>query len=71
MCKARTTFYLFRQAGLLGLTFYGSVLTRLPSWLGMVNAGWLNSKRSEISLQLKFIIFQGRSTNKAAFLPGL
>ena len=36
----------------------------------MVNAGWFGSMRSEILLQMKFIIFQGCPTKQAAFLPG-
>ena len=36
----------------------------------MVDAGWLGSMRSEICLQMKFIIFQGCPTKQAAFLPG-
>ena len=38
------------------LTIYGSVLARLLSWQGMVNAGWLSSMQSEIFLQIQFII---------------
>ena len=36
----------------------------------MVNVGWLCSMRSEILLQMKFIIFQGCLTKQAAILPG-
>ena len=39
--KPRTTLYPFWQPGPPGLTFYGSGLECLPSWLGMVNADWL------------------------------
>ena len=70
MYKARTTFYLFWQAGPAALTFYRSVLVRLQSWLGMLNAGWLIFMWSEIFFQIKFIIFQGFPTDQAAFLPG-
>ena len=42
----------------------------LPSWLGMMNAGWLSSMRSEVSLQMKFIIFQGCPTKRGASLLG-
>ena len=62
VCKPRTTTYPLWQPGLPGLAFYGSGLACLPSWLGMVNADWLCSMRSEIFLQMKFIIFQGCPT---------
>ena len=62
VCKPRTTTYPLWQPGPPGLAFYGSGLACLPSWLGMVNAGWLCSMRSEIFLQMKFIIFQGCPT---------
>ena len=52
------------------LGFYGSGLASLPSWLGMVNTGWLSSIRSEIFLQMKFIIFQRCPIRQAVFLPG-
>ena len=48
--KPRTTLYPFWQPGPPGLTFYGSGLECLPSWLGMVNADWLYSIRSKIFL---------------------
>ena len=69
MCKPRTTFYLLWQAGLPGLAFYESWLACLLSCLWMVNRGLLGSIWSEIFLQIKFIIFQGCPTKKAAFLP--
>ena len=50
MCKLRTTFYLLWRAGPPGLAFYGSGLACLPSWLEMMNAGWLGSMQSEIFL---------------------
>ena len=52
------------------LELYGSGLASLQNWLEIVNAGWLGSLRSEISLQMKFIIFQGCPIKPAAFLPG-
>ena len=58
------------QAGSSWLEFYGSGLASLPSWLEMVNAGWLGSIRSEIFLQMKFIIFQGCPIKQAVFSPG-
>ena len=39
----------------------------LPRLLGMMNAGRLNSMRSEIFFQMKFVIFQGCLTKQAAF----
>ena len=50
------------------LAFYGSGQACLLSWLGMVNSGLLSSMRSEIFLQMKFIIFQGCPTKQPAFL---
>ena len=38
--------------------------------LGTVNAGWLHIMRSEILLQMEFIIFQACPTKQAAFLLG-
>ena len=70
MYMPRTTFYLLWWAYPPGLAFHGSGLACLPSWLGMVNVGWLCSMRSEIFLQMKFIIFQGCPTKQVAFLPG-
>ena len=70
VCKPRTTTYPLWQPGPPGLAFYGSGLACLPSWLGMVNAGWLCSMWSEIFLQMKFIIFQGCPTKQAAVLAG-
>ena len=68
VCKPRTTSHNLWQPGPHGLAFYVSGLACLPSWLGMVNAGWLCSTQSEIFLQMKFIILQGCSTKQAAFL---
>ena len=70
MCMPGTIFYLLLQACPPGLAFHGSGLACLPSWLGMVNVGWLCSMGSEIFLQMEFIIFQGCPTKQAAFLPG-
>ena len=70
MCQPRPTFYLLWWAGPSGLAFYGSGPGCLLNWLMMVNAGWLGSMRSEIFLQMKFIIFQGCSTKQVALLPG-
>ena len=61
-CKPRTDW-------LASIGFYGSGLARLPSWLGMVNASWLGSIRSEIFLQMKFFIFQGCPIKQASLLP--
>ena len=57
-----------KQDGPPALAFYGSGQACLLSWLGMVNSGCLSSMRSEIFLQMKFIIFQGCPTKQAAFL---
>ena len=70
MCQPRTTLYLLWLAGPSGLPFYGSGLVSLLSCVGIVNASWLSSIRSNISLQMKFIIFRGCFTKQAAFFPG-
>ena len=70
LCKPRTTLFLLCRAGLPRLAFYGKGLACSPSWLRMVIAGWLGSMRSEIFLQMKFIIFQGCPTKQVAFLAG-
>ena len=44
-----------------------SKLACLPSWLGLMNAGWLGSIRSEIFLQIKFIIFKAVPSNRLPF----
>ena len=67
MCKPRITFYLFWQVGPPGLEFCGSVLARLLSWLGMLNAVWLDSIRSENFSQIKVIIFDSCLTRQATF----
>ena len=69
MCESRATFDLLWWASPPRLAFYRSGPACLLSWLGMMNAGWLGSIRSEIFLQMKFIIFQGHTTKQAAFLP--
>ena len=69
ICKPRTTTYSLWQSGLPGLAFHGSGLACLTSWLGMVNAGWLCSMRSEIFLQMKFIIFQSCPTKPGQPAP--
>ena len=70
MCKPRTTFHLLWWTWPSGLTFYGGGAAYLLSWIGMANAGWLGSMRSEIFFQMKFTIFQGCSTKEDAFLSG-
>ena len=62
MCMPWTTTYPLWQPGPPGLTFYGSGLACLSSWMGMVNADWLCSMRSGVFLQIKFIIFKGCPT---------
>ena len=71
VCKPRTTLYPLWQPDPPGLAFYGSGLACLPSWLGMVYAGWLYSMRSKIFLQMKFIIFQGCPTKLPFYLGSL
>ena len=71
VCKPRTTTNPIWQPGPPGLAFYGSGLVCLPSWLGVTNAGWLCSMRSEIFLQMKFIIFQGYPTKLPFYLGSL
>ena len=67
----RTTTYPLWRPGPPGLTFYGSGLACLPSWVGMVNAGWLCSMRSEIFLKMKVIIFWGCPTELPFYLGSL
>ena len=65
MCKPTTS----THAGCLTcIRIYGSELTHLPSWLTMVNAGWVSSMKWEIFSQMKFIIFQSCPTKEAALL---
>ena len=45
----------------------GSGLACLPSWLGMINTGWLGSIQSEIFFQMKFIIFKAVPSNRLSF----
>ena len=47
-----------------------SGLACLPSWLGMINTGWLGSIRSEIFLQMKFVIFKAAPLNRLLFYLG-
>ena len=69
MCKPRATFYLLWQAGPHGLVFYGKGLTCLPRWFVLANTGCVGSLRSDIFLQIRFIIFQDCPTKQAAFSP--
>ena len=71
VCKPRTTTFPLWQPSSPELTFYGSELANLPSRLGIVNADWLCSMRSEIFLQMKSIIFQGCLTKLAFYLGSL
>ena len=63
VCKPRTTTNPIWQPGPPGLAFYGSGL--------VTNAGRLCSMRSEIFLQIKFIIFQGYPTKLPFYLGSL
>ena len=58
MCMPKTTVYLFWRAYQPGLAFHGSRLVCLPSWLRMVNVGWLCSMRSEISCKWNLSFFK-------------
>ena len=60
--KPRTTTYPLWQSCPPGLTFYGSGLACLPSWVGMVNAGWPCSMQSEMFLEMELLLFQGCPT---------
>ena len=44
-----------------------SGLAWLPSWLGMMNTGWLGSIWSEIFLQMEFIIINVFPSNRLPF----
>ena len=66
----RTTFYLLSQAGPPGLAFNGSGPSRLPRWLEIMNVLWPGSMRSEIFLQMKFIIFKAVWPSRLPFYLG-
>ena len=61
MCKPRAGWPISTESSWIGLAC-------LPSWLGMMNTGWLVSIRSELFLQMKIIILE--AVKQAAFLPG-
>ena len=63
MCKPRTSW-------LTSTDILWSVLACLPSWLGMMNTGWLGSTWSETFLQMKFIIFKAVPSNSMPFYLG-
>ena len=67
MCMSRKKFYLLWWACLPGLAFHGSGLTCLPSWLRMMNVGWLCSMRWEIFLQMKLSFFKTVPSNSLHF----
>ena len=70
VCMPRTTYPLWLP-GPPGLALYGSRLACLPSWLRMLNVGWLCSMQSDHFLQMKFIIFQGCPTKPPFLLSSL
>ena len=70
VCKPRTTTSPL-TAWSTWIDIYGSGLACLPSWVGMVNAGWFCSTRLEIFLQMKFIIFRGCPTKLPFHLGSL
>ena len=49
----------------IGILWKG--LTCLPRWFVLANTGWVGSLRSDIFLQIRFIIFQDCHTKQAAF----
>ena len=55
------------QASQHRLVFYGSWLASLLSWLGMVNAGWLGSIRSEMFLEWNLSFFKAVPSNRLWF----
>ena len=63
MCKPRTGWP-------TTIDILWSGLTCLPSWLGMMNTGWLGSIWSEIFLQMEFIIFKAFPWNRLPFCLG-
>ena len=70
-CQLKTKTYPLWHPGLPGLAFYESGQACLPSWLGILNAGWLCSMWSKIFLQMKYIIFQGCPTKVTFYLGSL
>ena len=70
MCKSRTTFYLLWLAGARGLVFYGNGLAYLPSWLRMVNGGWLGSMQSKIFANEILSLFKAVPLNRLLFYLG-
>ena len=63
MCQPRTDWP-------ISIYILWSGLACLPSWLGMMNIGWLGSIQLEIFLQLKFIIFKAVPSNRLSFYLG-
>ena len=49
---------------------FRSGLACLPSWLGLMNTGWLGSIQSDIFLQMKFIIFKAVPSNRLPYYLG-
>ena len=47
-----------------------SELACLPTWLAIMNTGWAGSIRSEVFLQMKFIIFKAVSSKMLSFYLG-
>ena len=70
-CQLKTKTYPLWHPGPPGLAFYESGQACLPSWLGILNAGWLCSMWSKIFLQMKYIIFQGCPTKVTFYLGSL
>ena len=70
ICMPKTTVYLFWRAYPPGLAFRESGLVCLPSWLGMVNVGWLCSRRSEISCKWNLSFFKAVQPNRQHYYLG-
>ena len=66
--KPRTTLYPLWQPDPPGLAFYGSGLACLPSWLGMINVGWLCSMLLDIFCKWNLSFFKAVSPKQPAFL---
>ena len=62
ICASLEHYSLFLRAG--------KGLTSLPSWLGIVNGGWLGSMRSKFFLQMKFIFFKAVRPDRLPFYLG-
>ena len=69
MCKCRAIFYLLWQVNPHGLSFYGKGSACLPSWMGLVNAGWLSCNQ-KLSCKGNLLFFKAASPNRLPFHLG-